>query len=122
MGGVDLDVTNKTKEQTMAMLPVIPLGTEWRVSNTGTAADWVMDDAFEPMGAFVKRVRYSIPNEKIIVLGLMVSLNGSLRRVFTEPARADTYFTPAPGQPNVEFQQNIPIAQRQYEFWVFSLA
>ena len=118
MGRVDKPKTRKVK--IMATLPVIPLGTDWRVSTTGMAADWVMDDAFEPMGAFVKRVRYSIPNEKIIVLGLMVSLNGLLRRVFTEPARADTYFTPAPGQPNVEFQQNIPIAQRQYEFWVFS--
>lgn len=103
----------------MAAIAITPVPSEndWKVSNTGTAADWAMNQN-EPLGAIAKRVRWSIPVDTMVQIGYPERTPGA-GPSYTAPFRIGDVFLPVPGAPNSEPVLNFPIDQRGLEWWLF---
>jgi|SRR6185369_15468523 len=89
---------------------------DWKISETHTADDWLLDQT-EPLGALIKRVRYEIPPDTMVVIGFPERVPGT-GPSFTQPFRAGDVFIPAPGG-NSEPELQFPISQRNLEWWLF---
>lgn len=102
------------------MATPVPIASQndWKVSNTGTEADWVMNQN-EPLGALSKRIRWSIPADAVVRIGFPERVPGT-GPTYTEPFRIGDVFPPVPGALNSEPVLMIPIDQRELEWWMFA--
>lgn len=100
---------------------MIPVKSEndWQVSETGTAADWLMNQN-EPLGAIAKRVRWSVQPDTIVQIGFPERVPGT-GPSYTLPFRIGDVFPPVPTPgANSEPQLKFPTSQRNLEWWLFT--
>lgn len=101
-----------------ALVP-IPSENDWEISKTGRPEDWLMNQN-EPLGALVKRIRWSVPPDTIVRIGFPERVPGT-GPSWTAPFRIGDAFVPVEGG-NSEPVLQVPTAQRNLEWWLFTTA
>jgi hypothetical protein len=97
---------------------------DWKVGNTGTGADWIMDTPAEQLGATQMRVTYTLAATNQVIMARVFSFNGIPIRSYSTPM-LPTVFGQTNGSGNVEIQFNLALytvpEQRQFQPFFFSV-